>query len=138
MPLTARDIMTTEVITVTPGTPLAEFARLCAEDNISGCPVTRVDGVLVGIVSKTDLIQRMLAEHPGHGTTERFPVWDQDLRQVGDIMTESVLTVSPETPAAEIAERMARDRVHRVVVMEKDKVAGIVTSIDLLAHFPGT
>jgi len=136
MSLTARDVMTMEVITVTPGTPLAEFARLCAEDNISGCPVTRVDGALVGIVSKTDLIQRMLSEHPGHGATESFPVWDQDLRQVGDIMTESVLTVSPETPAAEIAERMARDRVHRVVVMEKEQVVGIVTSIDLLAHFP--
>jgi len=136
MGMTARDVMTREVITVTPATPISEFARLCTEDNISGAPVTRVDGTLVGIVSKTDLIQRWLDDHPKHGAPDSFPVWDEDVRQVGDIMQEDVLTVSPETPAHEIAERMARDRIHRVVVIEKDKLVGIVTSIDLLAHYP--
>ena len=63
-------------------------------------------------------------------------MWDKDVRQVGDIMTEDVLTVGPATPLAEIAERMARDRIHRVVVMEGDKMIGLVTSIDLLSHFP--
>ena len=134
--LTARDVMTSEMITVTPATPLSEFARICAEDNISGAPVTRVDGSLVGIVSKTDLIQRLLEDHPKHGTVKEFPIWSEDLRQVGDIMQEDVLTVAPDTPLAEMAERMARDRFHRVLVMENDKLAGIVTSIDLLAHFP--
>jgi CBS domain-containing protein len=136
MPLLARDVMTTELITVNPGTPLSEFARICTEDNISGCPVTRVDGALCGIVSKTDLLRRLLEDRPPHGTTHDFPVWDEDVRQVGDIMTEHVLTVGPLTPLAEIAERMARDRIHRVVVMEGDKLLGLVTSIDLLAHFP--
>jgi CBS domain-containing protein len=55
---------------------------------------------------------------------------------VADIMTEDVLTVVPDTPIAEIAERMARDRIHRVVVLDGDKLVGIVTSIDLLSHFP--
>ncbi|MFI5402973.1 MAG: CBS domain-containing protein [Planctomycetota bacterium] len=136
MPLLARDVMTTELITVTPDTPLSEFARICAEDNISGCPVTRVDGMLCGIVSKTDLLNRLLEEHPRHGSKREYPVWDEDVRQVADIMTERVLTVGPSTPLAEIAERMARDRFHRVVVMEGDKMLGIVTSIDLLSHFP--
>jgi CBS domain-containing protein len=136
MPKLARDVMTTELITVTPATPLSEFARICAEDKISGCPVVRADGALCGIVSKTDLLNRLLDEHPRLGTTREFPVWDEDVRQVGDIMTETVLTVSPATPLAEIAERMARDRVHRVVVMEGDRMVGLVTSIDLLAHFP--
>jgi len=136
MPTLARDVMKTELITVTPGTPLSEFARICAEDQISGCPVTRADGALCGIVSKTDLLNRLLEDHPRLGTTREFPVWDEDVRQVGDIMTENVLTVGPSTPLAEIAERMARDRIHRVVVMDGDKMVGLVTSIDLLAHFP--
>lgn len=136
MPPLARDVMTTELITVTPGTALSEFARICAEDNISGCPVMRADGALCGIVSKTDLLKRLLDDHPRLGTTREFPVWDEDVRQVGDIMTENVLTVGPLTPLAEIAERMALDRIHRVVVMEGDKLLGLVTSIDLLAHFP--
>lgn len=136
MPILARDVMTKELITVTPGTPLSEFARICAEDQISGCPVTRADGALCGIVSKTDLLNRLLEDHPRLGTTREFPVWDEDVRQVGDIMTENVLTVGPTTPLGEIAERMARDRIHRVVVMDGDRMVGLVTSIDLLAHFP--
>ena len=64
MPLLARDVMTKELITVTPATPLSEFARICTEDGISGCPVTRADGALCGIVSKTDLLNRLLEEHP--------------------------------------------------------------------------
>lgn len=132
----ARDVMTTELITVTPATPLSEFARICAEDKISGCPVVRADGALCGIVSKTDLLNRLLDEHPRLGAPTAFPVWDEDVRQVGDIMTENVLTVGPSTPLAEIAERMARDRIHRVVVMDGDRMVGVVTSIDLLSHFP--
>jgi CBS domain-containing protein len=136
MPLLARDVMTTELITVTPATPLSEFARICTEDGISGCPVTRADGTLCGIASKTDLLNHLLDRHPHHGSKREFPVWEDESLQVGDIMTESVLTVGPATPLAEIAERMARDRIHRVVVMDGDRMVGIVTSIDLLARFP--
>lgn len=137
MPLTAGDVMTTQLITVTPSTPLTEFARLCAEDNISGAPVTRVDGTLVGVISKTDLVQRLLDTHPAHGTVDEPAIWDQeDPLQVGDIMQEVVATVPVAATLPEIAERMARDRIHRVLVTEGRKLLGIVTSIDLLAHFP--
>ena len=136
MAMTAKDVMTRQTITVTPATSLTEFARFCAEDNISGAPVVRVDGTLMGIVSKTDLIQRALDDHPRYGSTEQFPSWNEDIRSVEDIMQGDVLTVAPGTPLPEIAERMSADRIHRVLVMEGDKLAGIVTSIDLLAHFP--
>ncbi len=136
MALTAGDVMTTELITVTPSTTLTEFARLCAEDNISGAPVTRLDGTLMGIVSKTDLVQRVMDMHPAHGTVDEPSFWDQDALQVGDIMSEVVATVPPATTLPEIAERMARDRIHRVLVTDGGKLLGIVTSIDLLAHFP--
>ncbi|MHC4971328.1 MAG: CBS domain-containing protein [Planctomycetota bacterium] len=136
MALTAGDVMKTELITVTPSTSLTEFARLCAEDNISGAPVTRVDGTLVGIVSKTDLVQRLMDTHPAHGTVDEPSFWDQDTLQVGDIMSEVVATVPPAATLSEIAERMASDRIHRVLVTDAGKLLGIVTSIDLLAHFP--
>jgi CBS domain-containing protein len=136
MPLTAGDVMTTQLITVTPSTSLTEFARICAEDNISGAPVTRVDGTLLGVISKTDVVQRLLDAHPHHGTVDEAAIWDQDTLLVGDIMQEVVATVPPTAPLPEVAERMARDRVHRVLVTEGRKLLGIVTSIDLLAHFP--
>lgn len=132
---TVAEIMQAEVITVTPATPLVEFARIVAEDRISGAPVVEVGGRLVGIVSKTDLVERMLEDDPRYGIGQGEE-WNYEGRQVGDIMSDQVLTVTPETPLDRVAARMAADRVHRVVVMEGDRLAGIVTSIDLLAHFP--
>lgn len=135
MPLTARDVMSTKLITVTPSTSVMEFARICAEDGISGAPVVQVDGTLVGIVSKTDIVNHMLETDPRFGTVEDGPSWAEQ-REVQDIMQEEVLTVVPDTPAGEIAERMAEDRIHRVLVLENDTLVGIVTSIDLLAYYP--
>lgn len=136
MALTAADIMTTEVITITPSTPIADFARTCAEDGVSGMPVTHVDGTLVGIVSKTDLVQHLLDNHSKFGTREDAPSWDMDIQQVGDIMQDDVMTVEPDEELAVIAQRMANDRVHRVVVVDKrGGVLGIVTSLDLLEHW---
>ncbi len=135
MALTARDVMSTKLITVTPSTSVMEFARICSEDGISGAPVVQVDGTLVGVVSKTDIVNHMLEADPRFGTVEDGPAWAEE-REVQDIMQEEVLTVAPETPAGEIAERMAEDRIHRVLVLDGDKLVGIVTSIDLLAYYP--
>ena len=137
MPLRAKDIMKTEVLTVTPSTPLREFARIVTEDRISGCPVVRVDRTLVGIVSKTDLIQRLLEDDPKFGSEEGdSPIeFQSNVRQVDDIMNPEVLTVGPEAELSQIAARMAEERVHRVVVMQNHRIAGIITSLDLLGSY---
>ena len=135
MSKTARDIMTTELITVTPATPLSEFARICAEDNISGAPVVEVDGRLVGIVSRTDLLQRILEDEGAYGAEGELQLPSRDLRQVGDIMQPEVVTVPPSALIRDITVQMAENRIHRVVVTEGGKPAGIVTSLDLLAHY---
>ena len=138
MTTTAFDVMTKELISVTPETPITEFARICAEDNISGAPVIRIDGTLVGIVSRTDLVRRLLEDGRSYGARGalEMPVTHEDLRQVSDIMATDVVSFPPETPVSDIAARMARDKIHRVVVTEGDKVAGILTSLDLLGCFP--
>ncbi|MHC4339261.1 MAG: CBS domain-containing protein [Planctomycetota bacterium] len=139
MPLTARDVMTAEVITVTPSTPLAEFARICSEDRISGAPVVRVDGTLVGIVTKTDLVQRMLDDDPRLGAAgePELPALGEDVRQVADIMQQEIFTCAPDAPVWELAERMSRHRVHRVLVLDdRDDLVGIVTSLDILGRYP--
>jgi CBS domain-containing protein len=138
MALTAADVMTDELITVTPTTPLAEFARICAEDRISGAPVVEVDGKLVGIISKTDLIDRLFEDDPRWGTSkgEGWPRMVEDIRQVQDVMSTDVITVGPHTPIGEIAARMADERIHRVVVVDDEEIVGLVTSLDVLTHFP--
>ena len=54
----ARDIMTRNVVTVTPDTPVRDIAALMAEKHISGVPVLTHDGIIIGIVSETDLLHR--------------------------------------------------------------------------------
>lgn len=127
--------MTEQVITVTPSTPLQDFARICTEDQVSGAPVCQVDGRLMGIVSKTDLIEHLLQDDPKFGASEllEFP---EELRQVDDIMQTDLQTVSPDTPIGEIARLMAEERVHRVVVLEGERLIGIITSLDILQHYP--
>ena len=50
-----EDVMTTDVMTVTPETPLKEAARMLVGRGVSGFPVVR-DGVVVGVVSETDVV----------------------------------------------------------------------------------
>jgi CBS domain-containing protein len=150
----AKDIMTADLLTVTPATTLTQFARILTEDNISGCPVVTVDGRLVGIASKTDLLARLLeGRHdfaaspdfrgllglgeegivPGRGTAQESE--GEIFGTVEDIMEAEPVTVLPDTSILEVARALAENRIHRVLVVEKGKLRGIITSLDVIAHF---
>ena len=138
MSKTAREIMTTDLITVTPTTPIREFARICVEDNISGAPVLNLDGSLAGLVSKTDLLERLLEYDPRHHVQETESLTDMWLGEenpVAEIMVEDMVTSSPDATIAEIAGIMAQHRIHRVVIVEDNKCVGMITSLDLLSNF---
>jgi len=140
--LTAADVMTTDVITVTPETPIRDIATLLHTKHISGVPVVNPDSSVVGIVSEGDLI--------GHAEVvgERRRSWwlrlfdDESVlardyakthgRVAGDVMTSSVITVSPTATLAEIAKTLEDHRIKRVPVVSDGKLAGIVTRGNLL------
>lgn len=155
MGLKARDIMTPDPETVTPATSLTHFARICAEDEISGCPVVTVDGRLVGVASKTDLVERLLEGRHDYSANRDFRrllgLGEEGLAElaemaaeseeelygtVDDIMETEIVTVGPDEPVPLVARRMAEERIHRVLVVENDKLLGVITSLDVLAHFP--
>jgi len=153
MTATAQDIMSTELMTVTPSTSLTQFARICIEDNLSGCPVVAIDGRIEGIVSKTDLLERLLegghnyAATPDHrrlmglGEEGVFAAdgtaadSEEELYgRVEDIMVPNPVTVSPDAPVSDVARLMAEHRIHRVIVEQDGKPVGIITSLDFIAH----
>jgi CBS domain-containing protein len=151
----ARDVMTKDVVTVTPSTPLGDVARMFSEDNISGAPVVDAQDRLVGIVSRTHVLTGLLDERgeatpPALRTLLGLPETEEtepedggDLPEpegtaevtVEEVMEGDPSTATPETPLGEIARRMAKDRLHRVVIVEDDRVVGILTSIDVLGRF---
>lgn len=140
--LTARDLMTSDVVTVPPETPVIAVARLLAERGISAVPVLESDGTLLGIVTEADLIRRLAgAEDKPAGwfrTLFSDPAAQADryARTHGikacDVMTEDVVTVEEATSACRIARLMEEKGIRRVLVVQDGRMRGIVSRADLL------
>jgi CBS domain-containing protein len=141
--------MTREPVVIAPATTIRELARLLEENEISGMPVVDEEGRLVGVVSKTDLMRRCLdepddrtaaylVEFAGAEPEDGAPLGPEELIVVEDFMTSDPVTARPDEPVVAIARRMVDARVHRVVVVDPDRVPiGIVTSLDLLRAWAG-
>ena len=140
--LTARDLMTPDVVTVPPETPVIAVARLLAERGISAVPVLDKAGTVVGVVTEADLIRRLAgeADRPAGWLRAIFadPVAQADryARTHGvtaaDVMTESVVTVAEAATAAEIAHLMEDRGIRRVLVVQEGRLRGLVSRADLL------
>jgi len=143
--LQARDIMTREVITASPETPIAELSRTLENRKIGGVPVVDQDGRLVGIVTQSDLVERARElELPPAINILDFHIYLQIPSQllkrvekmlgatVGEVMSPKPVTVSPETPVSQVAALMAKQKVHTLPVLEGGKIVGIIGKIDII------
>ena len=123
----AKDIMTTTVVTVVSGAPVAEIADLLLARRISGVPVVDSEDRLVGIVSEGDLIRRQQGEgrrswwlslltSPGERAQEFVKIHGQ---RAEDVMTRDVVTITEETPLGEIAQLLEKRGIKRVPVLRE-------------------
>lgn len=141
--LTARDLMTPDVVTVPPETPVVAMAKLMADRGISAVPVLGADGTLLGLVTEADLIRRLADEDVEHRPgwfasifadpstlAERYARTHGATAQ--DVMTTQVIAVGPDAQAAHIASVMENKKIRRVLVVEGGKLRGIVSRADLL------
>ena len=141
----AKDVMTTNVVSVFEGTTVTEIAQLLLERHISGVPVVDDNGFLVGLVSEGDLIRRteLGGDQPKSWwlsllTSESARARDY-VKSYGnharDIMTKNVTTVGEDTPLSDIAMLLEEQRIKRVPVVRDGKVVGIVSRSNLLQAF---
>lgn len=137
----AADIMTSNVVTITPDTPVVEIARLLLGKRISAVPVID-NGRLVGIVSEGDLLRQV---EPG---APRQPKWlelffsrdtlaaeyiHSHARTARQIMTREVTSVMEDTALADIVDLLEAKRIKRVPVVDiSGRVVGIVSRANLL------
>lgn len=143
--LKAKDIMTTEVITVNSATTIDELARLLIENKISGAPVLDDNGDLIGIVTENDLISQNKRLHiptivrlfDAFIMLESPSKIEKELRKmsattVNDICSKKVITVTEDTSLEEVATIMSEKKVHLLPVVEGNKIKGIIGKIDLI------
>jgi CBS domain-containing protein len=141
-PATVADVMTTEVITVNPETPIRDIADLLYTRRISGVPVVDADRRLLGIVGEGDLIM--------HASTigEQRPAWWLKLlagdtrlasdyarahgRIARDVMRTRVITISETTTIADAARLFHKHQIKRLPVLRDGRLVGIITRSDLL------
>jgi len=138
----ARDVMVAPVITVKPYSTVREVAKTLVDRRISAVPVVDDAGKVVGIISEGDLMHR--AET---GTERRYRWWirlvggDASLptdyikahaRRAADIMTQNVITATPETPLDEIAVLLERNSIKRVPIVREGQLVGIVSRANLV------
>lgn len=109
----AKDIMTKDVITVSPTATVKNLAKILTKNQISGAPVTDKKGKILGVVSEADIVAK-------RG------------KQVKDIMSKNVLGVTDDTPVEKIANVMTTHRINRLPVMRGEKLVGIVSRADIV------
>ena len=143
--LTARDIMTKNVVSVTPQTTVEELARILIKHHFSGAPVVDEEGKIVGIVTEHDLITKEKRLHiptvvrilDAFIYLESQKKFEAELHKmvatkVGDICTRDVVTVTEDATVTEMATIMAEKGIHILPVVREGKMVGIVGKEDLL------
>jgi CBS domain-containing protein len=141
----ALDLMTIDVLTVGPDTPVSDIAKLLADHHISGVPVVDSDGKLVGIVSEADIVVRAARPHfpryipflEGIIFLESPAHYEREVQKMlavtaADIMTAKVVTAPPTASLEELATLMTENQINRVVITEGGRIVGIVTRGDLV------
>jgi CBS-domain-containing membrane protein len=138
---TAQDVMNRQVRTVGPNQSIREAAEIMLQTGLRRLPVIETNGVLVGMLTRTDLLQAVVTS-PLMSSQEGTPT--QPLRQstsvpvqqrpVADYVTRDIVTVDEQTPLAEVIDALVFSPVKRVVVVDADRrVRGIISDVDVLA-----
>lgn len=114
------ELMTDNVISISPDEPASLAARLLFRHNIGAVPVCTEDGRLRGIVTDRDIVLRCVAAENDPETTP-----------VREIMSRGLVTVSPTDDVREAARQMAESQIRRLPVVESGKLVGMLALGDM-------
>jgi CBS domain-containing protein len=135
--MNVEDVMTTDVVTVEPETPLKDVARLLTNHGVSGLPVLDRRGEIVGVISEADLMSSLKAprERPGRLARLLGLHRRRRLATARDAMTARPITIGPHAALPAATKLIVREGVTRLPVVDGGKLVGIVTRADLVRAF---
>jgi CBS domain-containing protein len=143
--VTAKDIMTTDVITATPDMEIIQAAKILLEKGINGIPVIDAKGRLVGILCQSDLVAQqkklpvptLFTFLDGVFQLTSGPQIEKQVKKiaalcVADAMSPNPVTVTPDTGIETIAALMVDSGFHTIPVVTGSTVVGIIGKEDVL------
>ena len=117
-----RDIMNKHVVTISKETSCLEAAKLLQEKDISFLVVTEGQNP-TGILSEADYVRKLVTADKRASEMA-----------VSDIMSPKFRWVEPTTTIEDAVQKMLNNKIRRLVVLENQKLVGVVTQTDLAAH----
>lgn len=143
--LKARDIMTKDVVTVTPDTEITRAAKLLLDNHFNGLPVVDDNGRLVGIICQDDLvIQQKKLPLPSVFTfldglipLTSYRSLEKEMgkiaaTKVAQAMTPDPITIDPDASLEDIATLMVNNNIHTLPVLDQDRLVGVIGKEDVL------
>jgi CBS domain-containing protein len=117
----AKEVMKTEVVTISPSAPITEAALSMREEDIGALVVVNDEGRPAGIITDRDIVVSVVAD-------SKNPVEIS----VEDVMSRQLIVVQEDTSIFEILKILAKNNIRRVPVMRRGKLVGIVSVDDLV------
>jgi CBS domain-containing membrane protein len=133
--LRVRDLMTTEVRTVGRNDKVTDADALMDSARVRHLPVLDDEGALAGILSRRDVFRTALQRTFGYGEKAQDRILGNLV--VKELMTNRVETAAPEDAVADAARRMLEKKISALVVVEGERVVGILTESDFVRHVAG-
>ncbi|TCL69677.1 CBS domain-containing protein [Rhizobium sp. BK251] len=136
----AKDIMTTEVVSISPASNVRRAMGLMLAKDISGMPVVDDTGRVCGMLTEGDLMaRREIRSAPCSQAESKIPT-EADLERyiqsngwsVGDVMSPNVIAADPQSEVADLAETMRTRKIKRIPILQNGRLVGIVSRRDVL------
>jgi CBS domain-containing protein len=116
-----KEIMSPDVVTVKPDTPLAQVVEVLVDNDITGVPVVDDDGTLLGVITEKDVLGLLAQPETGEGPAR-------------DYMTTDVVHFDQEEDLIAICESLVNNRFRRVPILSDGKLVGIISRRDVIKY----
>ncbi|MFO7639829.1 MAG: CBS domain-containing protein [Candidatus Competibacteraceae bacterium] len=123
-----RDAMTTDPITIHPGTRLREVEELFEAHDFNGVPVVDPQQHLLGVLTKFDLLKAFCFDEQA-----MVPPYNEIMEQTAaTVMTRDPVCVSPQLPLSRLLQKLVEMRTKSLPVVDDDRLVGIIAREDIL------